>query len=275
MKNYYLSIGCMFKNEEMIIEEWIEHNIYHGVDHFYLINDESNDNSISIIKPYIDKGYVTLFNNKEPRIGKPGRQSKSYRNHLTACLKETEWLALIDMDEYIYSPTEIDIKKIIKKYESYAQIEINWHWFGSNGQVNQPYSVVEGFTKRAETNYVNNHKGRHGTAGPKSIINTNFNLVKFEVHSHKMSGETINVSFSKKPPELIINHYSIMSEEYWKKYKMTRGMADEWRKPTDRNMEFFKGWDLNHVEDYTLYNQNKDLIKNLKEKNEKPYHGNQ
>lgn len=266
MKKYYLSIGCMFKNEEMILEEWIEHHIYHGIDHFYLINDESDDNSLSILQTYIDKGYVTLFNNKEPRTYKPGRQPNSYKTHLTSCLKETEWLALIDMDEYIYSPLAIDIKKTIKKYSSYSQLEVNWHWFGSNGHINQPYSVVEGFTKRAETNYVNNYKGNHSTIGPKSIINTNFNLIQFGVHSHQMSGKTINVSFKQKTPELIINHYSLMSEEYWKKYKMTRGDVNDWKKPEERGLDFFKAWDLNHVEDYDLYKQNKNLIKSMKGK---------
>ena len=45
---YYLSIGCIFKNESCGLYEFIEHNILHGVEHIYLINDFSNDNFIEI-----------------------------------------------------------------------------------------------------------------------------------------------------------------------------------------------------------------------------------
>ena len=41
---YKLSVGTIFKNEEHIIKEWIEHYLYHGVEHFYLIDDNSDDN---------------------------------------------------------------------------------------------------------------------------------------------------------------------------------------------------------------------------------------
>ena len=39
---YYLSIGAIFKNESDSILEWLEHYIIRAVDHFYLIDDESN-----------------------------------------------------------------------------------------------------------------------------------------------------------------------------------------------------------------------------------------
>ena len=41
---YKLSVGSIFKNESQGIKEWIEHYLNHGVEHFYLINDNSNDN---------------------------------------------------------------------------------------------------------------------------------------------------------------------------------------------------------------------------------------
>ena len=58
---YYLSIGCIFKNESCGLYEFIEHNILHGVEHIYLINDFSNDNFIEILQPYINIGILTLY----------------------------------------------------------------------------------------------------------------------------------------------------------------------------------------------------------------------
>lgn len=53
---YYLSILAMFKNEADIIEEWLDHHIYHGVEHFYLIDDYSTDDVMGRLEPYKAKG---------------------------------------------------------------------------------------------------------------------------------------------------------------------------------------------------------------------------
>ena len=63
-EKYNLVAAAVFKNESHILKEWIDHYIYHGFDHIYLINDESTDNYKEIINPYIESGKVTLFENK-------------------------------------------------------------------------------------------------------------------------------------------------------------------------------------------------------------------
>ena len=57
-----LSIGAIFCNEAPSLKEWLDHYINRNVDHFYLINDNSNDNFKEVLDPYIQKGYITLFN---------------------------------------------------------------------------------------------------------------------------------------------------------------------------------------------------------------------
>jgi hypothetical protein len=42
-KKYKLGMLCIIKNEEMIIKEWIKHYIWQGVQHFYIIDNESTD----------------------------------------------------------------------------------------------------------------------------------------------------------------------------------------------------------------------------------------
>jgi len=58
---YYLSLMSMFKNEAEIMKEWLDHHLGHGVDHFYLVDDNSDDNYGEILKPYIQKKLVTMF----------------------------------------------------------------------------------------------------------------------------------------------------------------------------------------------------------------------
>ena len=45
-KKFYVSICAIFKNESMYMKEWIEYHRIIGVDHFYLYNNFSSDNSI-------------------------------------------------------------------------------------------------------------------------------------------------------------------------------------------------------------------------------------
>ena len=51
----------VFKNESHILEEWITHYLSRGLDHIYLINDNSSDNYKNIIEKFKDK--VTLYDN--------------------------------------------------------------------------------------------------------------------------------------------------------------------------------------------------------------------
>ena len=54
-----LAILAIFRNEADIMEEWIEHHINEGVDHFYLINNQSTDNYSEILDKY--EGKITLY----------------------------------------------------------------------------------------------------------------------------------------------------------------------------------------------------------------------
>ena len=59
-KQYKVSVCAIFKNEAPYLKEWIEFNRIVGVEHFYLYNNNSEDNYEEIIAPYIKKGLVTL-----------------------------------------------------------------------------------------------------------------------------------------------------------------------------------------------------------------------
>ena len=55
---YRISVIAMFKNESMIIKDWIEHYLREGVEHFYLIDNGSTDYYYEKIKMY--EKYFTL-----------------------------------------------------------------------------------------------------------------------------------------------------------------------------------------------------------------------
>jgi hypothetical protein len=60
-KEFYLSIGAVFRDEDDFLAEWIEFHLCLGVEHFFLYNHFSaTDQHEEILRPYIVAGLVTL-----------------------------------------------------------------------------------------------------------------------------------------------------------------------------------------------------------------------
>ena len=59
-RQYKVSIGAIFKNEALYLKEWIEFHRIVGVEHFYLYNNNSDDNYREVLEPYIKRNIVTL-----------------------------------------------------------------------------------------------------------------------------------------------------------------------------------------------------------------------
>lgn len=257
----------MFKNESWGLKEWIEHNKIHGVDHIYLIDDFSEDNYLPILQPYIDSQYVTLFKNQFSERFK-GRQQYISNYYFLPIVNESYWICNVDIDEFLYSPNELDIKNILKKYEDYGELYANWVWFNSNGFIEHPKDgIVNNFVTRAEygTCVFNRLTVPEGqleyTDAHKCIANTNFNIKSFNVHEIFTDGKKINLSYktNQENPELLLNHYQLQSREYWEKVKMFRRDTNEWY-IFPRGWEVFESFDVGDIIDTRLKEQNKNLI---------------
>jgi len=246
---YYLSVGAVFKNESIILREWIEHYLFHGVEHFFLIDDSSTDDFLTILQPYIDKNIVTLFQHKQPWDYYLGRQKDMYNHFIYPHIHETKWLAMLDIDEYLWSPMNMDIRESLKHCEHLGQIQVQSIYFGSNGFENQPISIVQSFTKRSTKT----------DGGIKYLINTAFAFKELTIH-HAYFMDTNNEKDYFKiigEPYFRINHYSCQSREFWNNIKCTRGDGDNWRKRVPEDFDLI---DLNEIEDNGLYEQNKTLF---------------
>ena len=243
-----LSVGAMFKNEAAILKEWIEHYLHHGADHFYLINDDSTDDFLDVLKPYIDNSQVTLFN-----VSKwgyyLGRQRDMYNACILPCINETKWLLMIDLDEYLWSPKHVDLKNILDGCNHLAQIQVMDVLFGSNGHIKQPPSVVKGFTMRQI-----NPRGHR-----KYFVNSDYKFTSLNIH-HATAADLKHMEPSffimLEHDHLILNHYSCLSKQYWVENKCVRGDGDHY---LTRTMEHFTILDVNELEDLRLVDQNAPL----------------
>ena len=273
-----LSIGAIFCNEAPNLKEWLDHYINRNVDHFYLINDDSNDNFKEVLDPYIQKGYITLFNVTEGFEYEYGRQEKIY-NHFFFPLKEhTDWFLICDIDEYVWSPKDIDFKNLLDRMEKEKifYIKIPMILFGSNGHKEQPESIIKSFTKRQKID--ENYLKFLQKYGQTKILSKIEKIKEFKIHWHPSDYEEFNVYFTDPNQCLfVINHYRLQSEEKWKenlnkkdvnnyfpkypvsfspnlKIKKYKSIHDK----NYRNMDMFyeANKEQNLVEDLGLLNQN-------------------
>lgn len=249
---YYLSVGAIFKNESHILKEWIEHHLFHGVEHFYLINDGSTDNYMKILQPYLDKGIITLFQSFEPHY--LGRQATLYTRLFLPHLRETQWLAIIDIDEFLWSTRDVDLRLVLRQWESIGLIMIRTSTFGSNCFVQEPPNVVEYYTMRCE------YKTDTTT---KYIVNSNCEFRALNVHNAFFKSWNVNnkekvmdYTTDRDHPWFMVNHYWTLSYTTWRDIRCVRGDGDSYLTRTE---EMFQERDLgfNEVEDLRLWNQNR------------------
>ncbi len=135
-KKYNVSICAIFKNEAMYLKEWIEFNNIVGVEHFYLYNNNSDDDYQAVLKPYIDKGIVTLMQWPYDQ-----KQMECYMTCIKEYSFETKWLGFIDIDEFIVPKTTDSIYEFLQQFEKKAgSVNIYWKIFGSSGKLDRKLS---------------------------------------------------------------------------------------------------------------------------------------
>jgi len=218
---YKLSVGAIFKDEEWAIDEWMQHYLVRGVDHFYLINDGSTDTSVEKLKKYMDK--ITLFHIIYPYY--PNRQSDIYNLYILPHLKETEWLLMVDLDEFVWSPRSISLVDVLKDCHV-GQIQIR--------QV--PFIPDE--NQESIVSCTRKDKAYPTTEAWKYFVNSKYEFSSLYIHYAKFKDEkyeNINHYINVNPDWFILNHYSYQSREVWRK-KIERGDADMFRV---RRMEDF------------------------------------
>lgn len=205
---YYLGLMLIYKNESMIINEFIEHYLWQGVTHFFFIDNGSTDSTKSKIQTYIDDGIVSYYYLPEQH-----KQREHYK-HVFVDIKKNKlctWLCIFDSDEYAFGLYR-KLADVVKNYEQYPYLFISWYNFTSNGHIKQPASIRRSFLKRAKEPYPQG----------KSIIMVE-KIPAEAIHEHRPVNVPGGFDFDPYNGEIRLNHYRSMSLEYFQTVKMTRG----------------------------------------------------
>ena len=253
---YYLSVLAIFKNEGHCINEWIKHYILEGVEHFYLIDNGSTDDYMISLE-YISKVDIIIDPTKHC-------QNKHYNKYLRKIKEETEWIMVIDLDEFMYSRKGYNtIPEYLKTIDdSIEQIGVPWKMFGSSGYIFQPSTIIDNFVYRHAFPVIWN------MVYVKSITKTR-NLTEISQHIHYINSvqkyyeitlkefivgmqptitgykQILNESYIENNG-LHLNHYPIQSFDWYINVKATRGDVESKKHENTRDVEYFNKYEINN-----------------------------
>lgn len=259
---HQLGVVAIVKNEAPYIKEWIEFHKLVGVDVFYLYDNESNDNIIEVLQPYVDQGLVKykFIKGKKKQLSVYNEAIEQYKN-------DVQWLAIIDADEFIVPIEKENILDMINSLDkSFSQILVGWLIYGSNGfKKKQEGLVTDNFKYHARSDFIADYKP---ILNPRLVMNVGL------PHWANVIGKTIDengkriwsypyhtkiYALPSSKNKIRINHYYSKSlEEFIKKSE--RGYADNGSSDRlARNMDAFHEHDQNYVTD-TVINKYSDML---------------
>ena len=145
------------QNEAPYLDEWLAFCMLEGIEHVLLYDNNSTDNTRDVLKPWIESGFVELFD--WPLHWKSGSQTKAYLDALRRLRGRTRWAAFIDPDEYLFSPTGKRLPQVLKSYEDHAGVIVNWQCYGTSGHKTRPAGLtIENYTHRARSGWARNRR---------------------------------------------------------------------------------------------------------------------
>jgi hypothetical protein len=217
----YLSILAIFRDEAEYLAEWIEYHLLVGVERFWLINNDSNDDGIAILRPYIASDIVRLRNITGRR-----QQVVAYNRIIRTLKNDTFWLAVIDIDEFLVPVESRCVPPILKTFENQPALDLNWLLYGWNGKEKKENGlVIERFRYHSNSSYHRNHFVK-GIVRPRQVIFRHVHWGSYRSgRSANPCGFNKATHFFHRPichQILRLNHYWSKSKEEWER-KVIRG----------------------------------------------------
>ena len=200
-----IAVAAIFYNEAQYIKEWIEFHLMVGVDRLFLYDNGSTDQYKSILQPYIDRQQIFLFP-WATFLADVSAQRLAYAHAVCNCPHTVNWLVFIDIDEFLFSELNDDIRSILARFKNYATVKIPRFEFGPNGHKDKPAGlVIENYTRVSKRNFNLQYAW-------KSAVQPN-KVTGIGVHEAFVNGEMLSLQPNEKNLlELRINHYFTKSE---------------------------------------------------------------
>jgi hypothetical protein len=144
MPNILAACLC-FRDSAAYLHEWLLFHRVQGITRFYLYDNDSSDDYLPILAPWLQDGSVRL--RKWPGAA---QQQAMFDHALAHADADVEWLAFIDDDEFLFSANLRPLPETLAAYASFAGVAVSWWLYGSAGiQRRSGEWAIQRYTKRA------------------------------------------------------------------------------------------------------------------------------
>lgn len=214
-----IAICAIIKDEHRYLDEWIQYHLNLGFDEIYLYEDFGSLSHKDICKKYENVIINSMGLFEKHRLN-PKRQTILYKWFIERYNNNFDWVAFIDIDEFIMLEDNIVLKELLDEYKDEQGLYMYWKMYSANNLVEPPkdFSVLNTYTEVFETDKVE-------ITLAKSFVNFKNNgkllthhLVKHGVNS-KREQKPRNVTYEK----IWINHYYTKSWTEWLLRMFKRG----------------------------------------------------
>jgi hypothetical protein len=206
-----VALCCRIRDEARFLGEWMEYYLAAGVRHVFFYEKLSQDNFREVLRPYIDRGLVTLIEDW-PNV--PVSPSADHDCILQA-LGRFEWVGFIDADEFVVIKDNRTIGEFLADHSKKAAVALHWYMFGSNGHKERPAGPVIAEYVRREKNPNIHVKCFVQPASVARFRNSHswyYRGMRCAVNENG-SGVRGSVAFPPTAQKAWINHYHTKSEQ--------------------------------------------------------------
>jgi len=209
-----LAVCAIFRDEARYLAEWVSFHRVQGVERFYLYDNRSTDDWHSVLEPEIAAGIVDVRN--WPFV--PG-QKAAYEDCLRRHRNDARWIAFIDIDEFLFSPTGKPLPEVLRGFDMHPGVVVSWRTYGTSGWERTPQGLVtENYRWRGPDDHAGNRFG-------KSIVYPRRALEAVSAHYFRLRGTPVGEDRRPRGAPirdatadlLRINHYFAKSEEEFRR----------------------------------------------------------
>jgi hypothetical protein len=151
-----LTIATIVRNEARYMREWAAFHLAVGADRLVVYDNMSDDDLQGALADFMTTGRVEIV--PWPHfIDRADFLKTGFAHAIVYTRGKTRWLACIDADEFLFSPTGRPLPEILDRYDDLAAVIAYWVNFGTSDHGEAPPGLVtENYVMRAATPFRGN-----------------------------------------------------------------------------------------------------------------------
>jgi hypothetical protein len=121
------------------------------VERFFLYDNNSADEHREVLAPYVEEGSVVVHDWPFPFLssGAPLAILRAFDHCLSRHGDDSRWIAFLDVDEFLFSPTLRPVSELLVDYEACPGVGVCRLDFGTSGHLTRPDGlVIENYVQR-------------------------------------------------------------------------------------------------------------------------------